>query len=456
MGIGYLDGDDDIVALATVPGEGAISVVRTAGPGCIDRLAGAFSRPDVLKGASGYSAVYGKLLDSDGTAVDETVAVVFRAPKSYTGQDGVDVMCHGGRATAERALGALVSAGFRLALPGEFTFRAFASGKMDLARAEAVDELVRARTFAAQADALARLSGGLSRELEGLRRELVRIAAACALRLDYGEDEHPEDISDELPAIRSLLAACRALAATYTVGRLLKDGARVALAGRTNAGKSSLFNRLLKEERAIVSNAHGTTRDYLEADLDLGGVPVRLLDTAGLRDSTDPIEVEGVRRSTLVAGGADAVVYVVDAIDGLSETDRSFVAARPDAVLAWNKVDEPSAHAAPPGWISVSARTGLGEADLAAAIGARLSGSAGASGGFAASRTRIASARQRDALLRAAECLADAESAIANDSPVDLIALDVSAALMAIGEITGETTGEDILDSLFGHFCVGK
>lgn len=473
MNKGYLDIEDDIAALATPAGTGALAVVRIAGPGCITRLAQAFSRPDVLTGAPGHAAVYGKVSGQDGLAVDEVVAVVFKAPASYTGQDGVDLMCHGGQATVESVLAALDAHGFRRALPGEFTFRAFYNGKLDLARAEAVGELVSARTSAARADAFARLSGGLSRELSAIRSQLVRIAAAFALRLDYGEDESPEDIIVELPALTLAREACLRLADSYAVGRVLRDGAVVALAGRTNAGKSSLFNRLLKEERAIVSSAHGTTRDYLEAELDLGGLPVRLVDTAGVRESVDPVEVEGVRRSLLVAGGADAVIYVVDALLGLSPEDEAFISANPGAIQAWNKVDHPAAKPAPAGWTGVSATSGSGEGDLVAAIRAALLGTdpagpgvsdtsnpragiASAAQRIATVAARIGTARHRDALLRAASALGDAATAVEAGEPVDMAAVDIASALEALGEITGETTSEDILESLFSNFCVGK
>ena len=453
MAKGYLDVEDDIAALATPPGTGALAVVRATGPGSVDRLARAFSRPDALRAAAGYTAAYGRMLGADGRAVDEVVALVFRAPASYTGQDCVDVMCHGGQATVADVLDALEVVGFRGALPGEFTFRAFYNGKMDLSRAEAVSELVSARTSEARADAFSRLSGGLSRELSAIKAMLARAAAAFALRLDYGEDESPEDIVAELPILTKARAACEDLADSYTVGRVLRDGAVVALAGRTNAGKSSLFNRLLKEERAIVSSAPGTTRDYLEAELDLGGLPVRLVDTAGVRDSVDPVEAEGVRRSLLVADGADAVVYVVDATVGLSAEDQAFLAANPGAVMAWNKVDAPEAGPVPAGWIGVSAATGFGESGLAASIRSSLLGGRESDG---AATARIGTARHRDALIRAGSSLGDAIAAIESGEPVDMAAVDVATALEALGEITGETTSEDILESLFSNFCVGK
>lgn len=461
MAKGYLDIEDDIAALATPPGTGALAVLRVSGPSSVDRLARVFSRPDVLRGSKGYTACHGNILGSDGRAVDEVVALVFRAPASYTGQDGVDIMGHGGQEPSAAIMAVLVSAGFRRALPGEFTFRAFYNGKMDLARAEAVGELVSARTGAARADAFARLSGGLSRELSAIKDRLLGVAAAFALRLDYGEDESPDDIALVFPSLVAAREAIDRLRDSYTVGRALRDGVVVVLAGRTNAGKSSLFNRLLKEERAIVSSSPGTTRDYLEADLDLGGWPVRLLDTAGVRESIDPVEAEGVRRTLLAAGGADALIYVADATLGLLPDDEAFIEAHPGAVLAWNKIDKESSLPAPRGWVGVSAASGQGEAELVAAIILALVGSRVEDGEYIASGSvpiaaRIGTARHRDALARAARSLRDAESVLEAKEPVDMAAVDVATAIEALGEISGETTSDDILDALFSSFCVGK
>jgi len=460
MAKGYLDIEDDIAALATPAGTGALAVLRVSGPGSVGRFSSVFSRPDVLRATPGYSAVFGTMHGPDRHAVDEVVALVFRSPASYTGQDSVDIMCHGGQATVAGLLSVLDSAGFRRALPGEFTFRAFYNGKMDLARAEAVNELVLARTSEARADAFSRLSGGLSRDLAAIRKDLIRIASACSLRLDYGEDETPEDLSVELPAIKAASEACRQLSDSYAVGKVLRDGAVVALSGRTNAGKSSLFNRLLKEERAIVSGSHGTTRDFLEAELDLGGLPVRLVDTAGVRDSDDPVEAEGVRRALLVAVAADAVVHVVDSTEGLAPLDVEFVQTHPRAILAWNKIDDPASKPAPAGWIGVSATTGQGESALAASIRSALidgakAGSALVPGSIPAG-IRIGTERHRSALLRAAAALEDAGESIEAGEPVDMTAVDVATAIEALGEISGETTSEDILESLFSNFCVGK
>ncbi|MBU0936865.1 MAG: tRNA uridine-5-carboxymethylaminomethyl(34) synthesis GTPase MnmE [Spirochaetes bacterium] len=461
MSRGYLASNDRIAALATAPGAAAIAVVRIAGPGCIEELASLFSKPDRLRQAASHQAIYGRLLRPDRRPVDEVLALVFRAPGGYTGQDSVDILCHGGTAVTQAVLNLLLDNGFQRALPGEFTFRAFMNGKMDLARAEAVDELVKAETDVARANALTRLSGALSRRISALHGQLVHLAAACALHLDYGEDESPDDFSAEAALLHDVRDQCRQIADSYSVGRLLKEGARVIIAGRTNAGKSSLFNCLLKEERAIVSDRHGTTRDYVEAALDLGGFPVQLIDTAGLRESEDAVESEGIRRSRLLLDAADLVLYVVDAVEGLDAADDAFLTGFTGKLLpVWNKLDHPKALPAPADlpspagirWLLFSALQGSGEAELVQAIqAALLSGQQSVP-----AESAITSERQRNALLRAASALDEAADLLKRDLCLDMLAVDINTALAALGEISGETSSEDILDAMFSSFCVGK
>ncbi len=455
MSSSYLDIDSDIVALASARGHGAIALVRIAGPSSIRRLSAIFSKPKSLLKLNGYQAVHGEVLGQDKSPADEVVALVFKAPNSYTGQDGADIMCHGGSATIEAVLSALDFGGFRPALPGEFTFRAFYNGKMDLARAEAVNELIVARTSAARADAYARLSGALSKELSVLKEGLVDTAATLALGMDYGEEEAGEDMKAELELLEKTRSACLKLASSYKVGKAFKDGVMVALAGKTNAGKSSIFNRLLKEERAIVSPVAGTTRDYIEAALDLGGIPVSIVDTAGVRESEDQVEAEGVRRSWLLADSADIVLYVVDAGLGLDAGDKEFLAAHPDAIKVWNKVDKEGARKAPGSWLEFSAKQGYGEETLVNAIQ-----SAALGGGQAAllsgREVRIGSARHKAALEKAAASLESAIALLNSGGPLDMAAVDLAAALDALAEISGEVSSEDILDRLFSSFCVGK
>jgi tRNA modification GTPase len=451
---GYLNLDTPIAALATAPGASALAVIRTSGPGTLELLAPAFSRPDALRKASGNTALHGFVRDPEtGRDLDEVVAVVFRAPAGYTGQDSVDLMCHGSPAALEGILAALEKRGFARALPGEFTFRAFAAGKMDLSACEAVDELVRSRTQEARAGAMERLAGGLRREVLSLRDSVLAALSEVEARLDYGEDELPDSPEDIHAAVSAALSEAERLAASHSVGRILAEGARVALAGRTNAGKSRLFNLFLKEERSIVSAAPGTTRDYIEASLDLGGLPVTLYDTAGLREAVDPVEAEGVRRSRLLAEGADLVVYLVDGTEGTKPEDLEILGSLPGALRVWNKRDRPEALPPPEGWLSLSAVSGEGFPELTAALAVRLRGDADASGG---GRPRIAGQRQADCADRAARSLRSASEALAAELPLDALAVDLKDAADALAELTGESVPESVLEAIFSRFCVGK
>ncbi|MCX7023584.1 MAG: tRNA uridine-5-carboxymethylaminomethyl(34) synthesis GTPase MnmE [Spirochaetes bacterium] len=452
---GYLSSGDVIVACATPPGAGALALVRLSGPGSLDLLAGRFSRPLAIRDAPGHSVVYGRILDASGSTADEVTVSVFRSPRSYTGEDSADIVCHGSAVVVDAVLSACESAGARKALPGEFSFRAFANGKMDLARAEAVAELARARSSEARADALSRLAGSLSRDISSIRSAMLEVLAAVEVRLDYGEDEVDGDLSAEEGKLTSLRGRLDGLASSWRVGRLVDQGAVVAVAGRTNAGKSSLFNRLLREERSIVSDVHGTTRDYIEAVVDLGGVPVRLFDTAGLRESADPVEAEGVRRSRLVLEGADVVLYLADGTAGLApgeDPSAEPALAGKTVIRVWTKVDLPDAKDAPAGWLPFSSLTGEGIGTLCDAIldGFGILGETGGHG------TRIASERHRRLIESSGCSLGEAMEALSSGLPLDAVALDLREALDALGELLGEGLGDGILETIFSGFCVGK
>ena len=473
----YLDPPVPIVALATAPGEAALAVIRASGPGCIELAASAFSRPDALLGARGHESVFGELRDgASGETVDQVLASVFRSPRSPTGEDQVEFSCHGSPAVVRRALAALEAAGFVPALPGEFSFRAFCNGKMDLVAAEAVDELVRARSDAAREDALGRLEGGLSSRLSAARASLLAMIAEVELRLDYGEDEAGGEIP--LSSLAALRADLEALAATFRASRLVAQGLGVALAGAPNAGKSRLFNLFLREERSIVSPEPGTTRDWIEAGLELGGLRLRLIDTAGLREAEGSVEAEGVARSRRLLDEADIVLYLVDASDPAAVEGRlpaeagAFLALRPDAIRLWNKVDLPGAGPAPEGFHALSAATGSGFPELAALLEARARDLLDAAGGAvpvgapgpAAPRpagrrgrgARIANERQKLLLDRSVSAIASAGEAIETGLGLDAAALELREAAEALGEITGEIYSPEVLESIFSRFCVGK
>lgn len=483
----YLDPPVPIVALATAAGEAALAVIRASGPGCIELAAPVFSRPDALLAAHGHESVFGELLDgASGEVVDQVLAAVFRSPRSPTGEDQVEFSCHGSPAVLRRALSVLEAAGFAPALPGEFSFRAFCNGKMDLVAAEAVDELVRARSDAAREDALGRLEGGLSARLSAARGRLLAMIAEVELRLDYGEEEAGGEIP--LSSLAALRADLEALAATFRASRLVAQGLGVALAGAPNAGKSRLFNLFLREERSIVSPEPGTTRDWIEAGLELGGLRLRLIDTAGLREAEDSVEAEGVARSRRLLEEADIVLYLVDATDPAAAGGRlpaeagAFLAHRADAIRLWNKVDLPQSGAVPEGFHPLSAATASGFPELVALLESRARAILGAGGdgadgvapegspGHAASRdaaaprprgggsrvARVANDRQKLLIDRSVSAIASAETAVRTGLGLDAAALELREAAEALGEITGEISSPEVLEAIFSRFCVGK
>jgi tRNA modification GTPase len=452
--------EDCIAALATPWGQSALAVIRVSGPGCLDRLSLVFSPSDGggLAERDGHTLVHGWLheLPSGGREpverIDEALVALFRGPRSFTGEDSAELSTHGSPVILRRALEVLLRAGFRAASPGEFTLRAFINGKMDLTQAEAVNELVRARTDRARALALSRLSGAVEETIRGIKSGLVGLLAGLEVRIDYPEEEiegPPLDMA-ELDRRRDEL---RRLLATYRVGSLYQEGISVVLAGPTNCGKSTLFNRLLREDRAIVSEVHGTTRDYLEGFLSLRGIPVRLYDTAGFREARDEIEREGIRRTEGIVGGAQVLLYLVDCSRGVMPADREILErASPRAIPLWSKADLAAAPC-PEGFVAVSGRTGEGIEELTGRIVERALSGLGA---VDTDGPIIDSLRQKELLERALGALQELDRGRSEGQPFDLLAVDLKEALDALGEITGEVSSQEILDTVFSRFCVGK
>lgn len=476
--------DDPIFALATPLAPSALAVIRISGKGSLELLEPLLkgrpnllrerghtvrkavvvdegpalargedalgSRPLALGGASAAARSPGS---ADGAEeLDEVMVAVYRSPHSYTGEDGAEITCHGSLPVIRRILGLLGRSGFRAAGPGEFTRRAFLNGKMDLTRAEAVNEIVRARTDRARALALQRLSGAVERKVSEARDLLLDLQAAVEVQLDYPDEDHGASLDDgHLERAQAIL---QALAATWERGRIYQEGASAAIAGATNAGKSSLFNLLLRQERAIVSEVHGTTRDWLEGAIDIDGIPVRLFDTAGTRNTGDPLELEGMRRTEVVLRSADLVVYLVDAAVGLSPADHEAIGTHGEdrTLRVWNKIDLPSALSCPKEFLPLSAVTGEGIDHLERAIGERILRGAGSAEG----EPLIDSERQRELLARALSSLerfrADREAGV----PLDLLAVELREALDSLGEITGEVATAEVLERMFASFCVGK
>jgi tRNA modification GTPase len=444
--------DDPIAALATPAASSALAVIRVSGKGSLQLLSPLVARrfdPGAVRGHT----IHRCLLRDGAESVDEVLLAVYKSPKSYTGEDGAEIFCHGGLPVIQRILSLLARSGFRAAGPGEFTQRAFLNGRMGLTQAEAVNEIVRARTDRARGLALQRLGGAIETRIRRARDALVDVRASLEVLIDAPDDQ-AEGAMDtaRLDEAAHLLEA---LLCTYRQGRVYQEGVSVAIAGATNSGKSSLFNLLLRQERAIVSETHGTTRDWLEGTTTIEGIPVRLFDTAGLRETADPLEREGMRRTRQVIDAAEVVVYLVDGARGLDEADRLLVNGWSSAsplICAWNKADLAAARPAPTGFLTVSAATGNGIGALEQAVAAAALGGAAVDSG----EPLVDSERQRDLLSRALDGLGRLRSAHAEGATPDLLAVDLADSLDALGEITGAVTSDEILDRMFARFCVGK
>jgi len=463
--------DDTIAALATAPGPAGLAVLRVSGGEALAVSDRVFRGHTPLARAAGHTLHHGWAVDAakhngDDTEhrLDEVVAAVFRGPRSFTGEDTVEWSCHGGALPARRVLDALLAAGARLAGPGEFSLRAFLHGRIDLAQAEAIADLVHAETESAGDLALAQLSGTLSRRLAALEERLLGCAAEVEARVDFADDvggvEIPTHVRD---AIAGVLDELEALLASAPWGRAVREGVPIPIVGRPNAGKSSLFNALLGEERAIVASEPGTTRDRVSERIEIAGVPVTLSDTAGVRDARDPVEAMGVERSLATLEGAAIVLWVVDGSQPFEPAGDPLPAqlAGRRVMVAMTKADlgrvaDPMAlsramNAAESSATHVSVVTGEGLVELRAALAAELG--AGTPGGLTSA---IANPRHTDALTRARAALARAGDAADAGAPGEIVALELRDALAAIGEVSGRNASEEVLERIFARFCIGK
>jgi tRNA modification GTPase len=450
-----LDSDDTIAAIATAlaPGEGSVAIVRISGPQAEAIGRQLFVAPGDQAWDS-HRVLYGHVRDpASGERLDEALLLLMKAPRSFTREDVVELHCHGGLIAVARVLELVLASGARRARPGEFSQRAFLNGRLDLTRAEAISELITARSRRAAQLALAGLDGGLQRRISALRERLLDQLAELEARVDFEEDLPPLDpqaLVAELEAVRQEL---QGLVAEASVGQLLREGLKVAIIGRPNVGKSSLLNALSRRERAIVTELPGTTRDLLESELVLQGVPLTLLDTAGIRATDDPVERLGIERSRQALAAADAVLLLVDLSEGLTEADIELCAQVPAGVpslVVGNKVDRAAGD--PPAQVDVviSALKGSGLEELAAALLARCGHSLGPGLEVALN------SRQRDLAAAAATSLAGSLEAAAAGLPWDFWTIDLRQAARSLGEITGEEVNEAVLDRVFSRFCIGK
>ena len=537
MTIGSYTPEEAISSIATALAPAALGIVRLSGKNCIELVSKVFSRPKALLAAPGNTLVYGWIQEGGGspplaataadasfsatlpagtprnapvenesankmsasrsegdkscavhknnvrrftTRLDEVMLAVYRAPKSFTGEDMVEIFCHGGPAVVTAIQTLMLKSGFRQALRGEYTFRAYINGKTDLTKAEAVKEIIDSYTDAGRSRAAGRLSGSLFEEIDSIKKLIVDTLAAIEVEIEYPEDE--ETIADTFDRKDIELARDRlqTLADSWKGEKLYQDGARVVLAGRTNAGKSSLFNAILKEERAIVSDIEGTTRDWLESWASINGIPVRLFDTAGLRQTDDVIEAQGVELSRNLASDADVVLYLIDSTTKPTPEDEEFIKnCKEPLIVVWTKSDkvengvlgaaplgervaENDATAAvearesplPPSvlQVQISSKTGTGIPLLFAQIAKILTS------GLTTDREQagLGSARQRDSVAEALENVKHALISADDNYTLDAVVQDLEEALDCLGEVTGDVTPDDVLGSIFANFCVGK
>lgn len=451
--------DDEIAAIATALAPAALGIVRTSGARSIELISRFFSRPNALLQAQGHTLVYGWIHD-EGVKIDEVILCVYRAPKSNTGENAVEILCHGGPGIVKAIYRLCIKYGFRAAERGEFTFRSFIHGKADLTRAEAVREIIDSKTNTAQQKAAGRLSGTVFREIETIKTDLMAALAALEVGIEYPEDEETIADSFDEALLKKPLSALQQLAASWQTEKIYQAGVRLVLVGKTNAGKSSLFNALLKEDRAIVSDIHGTTRDWLEAELDFKGIPAHIFDTAGLRATEDTIEAIGVQRSVELASAADIVLYLIDGTKPPTEEDSAFIERNTaPLIIVQTKADKGQPEPLPAALqrypaVSLSSKTGAGldvlidtVVGLVTADTALPMQNAGVS---------LGTERQKEAVTTALESTRHALEAGLSGYPLDAVIQDVEEAVHALGSVTGEVRSDDILDKIFSGFCVGK
>ena len=456
----FRDWDDTIVALATAPGIGAIAVIRISGPKAIEIVNGLFDRKDLTIQKS--HTIHVGLIKEGNEVLDEVVVSLFKNPKSYTGEDVIELSCHGSTYIQQRIIEAITERGARLAKPGEFTQRAFLNGKLDLIQAEAVADIIASNTQASKNAALKNMKGGFSSSLKYLREQLIRFSAMIELELDFSqEDVEFADRKSLYALIAELEKNTHSLLDSFLLGNVIRNGVQVAIIGKPNAGKSTLLNSLLNENRAIVSDIAGTTRDTIEEILNIDGILFRLIDTAGIRmHSTDIIENMGMQRSLEKMDQADVVIYLFDANETnaaeLKSIQTTFEEKSALYLLVANKVDQladtlKSEFEAFQNILYISAKTNSGIELLKHQLK-----QIAVKGDIHTESVVITNARHFDALQKLKVSLQEVRNGLEDNLSGDLLALDIRQCLHYLGLITGEITNEDQLDFIFSKFCIGK
>lgn len=476
---------EPIAAIATPVGEGGISVIRVSGRDAIKNVSTIF-RGKSLMDVDTHTVHFGHIV-RNGQKIDEVLATVFRSPRSYTGEDTIEISCHGGVLVTQQVLEAVLATGVRSAEPGEFTQRAFLNGKLELSQAEAVADLIHAKSRKAVEAAQQQLDGNLGNHVRSFRQQIIDATAMIELELDFIEEDVEFASKPQLlKLLGDLNTEIKTLLATYETGRLVKNGIRTVFAGKPNAGKSTLLNALMGRERAIVSDIAGTTRDVIDADWNLDGLLFTLTDTAGLRETADIIEAEGVKRSEKAMAEADLIVYLVDVSQPEDADEQNTILAlksrfpHKSILVVGNKLDrikngvagnmssgtsgasgaETDAASAPAQQedrtsfvdLYISASTGAGIDELKH----RMKSAVLANRDIDTAGLLVTSSRHRDALEKTQRHINDAVAAIETGVSGDFVSIDLRAALQSLGTITGEITTEDLLDSIFSRFCIGK
>ena len=454
--------DDTIAAIATPLGQGGLAVIRVSGGKALATVDALFTPASKSKTrlakAKTHTLHYGHIV-RDGQRLDEVIVSVMKAPTTFTREDVVEISCHGGIRSTKTVLDAVLDAGPRLALPGEFTKRAFMHGRIDLAQAEAIADLIHARTDLALSAANEQLAGKLSQRINKLRDDLMHVLAHIEANIDFpDEDIEPDTLSGLVQRLENAGRLIHGLLSTANEGQLIRRGIRAAIIGRPNVGKSSLLNQLLGRDRAIVSAVAGTTRDTISEEAQIRGIAVVFIDTAGLQDSDDAIEQEGIRRSRESLGQADLILHVIDASEPITSDDQACLAdfdGKP-RILVLNKSDLPNrigqAESKGSPMVSVSCLNGQGIEPLKESIRNQVW-----DGEITSEMLEVMiNSRHQEALRRASESLRTALEQLRAGTPLDLVAVDLRIGTNAVGEIVGQTTTEDLLDSIFSTFCIGK
>ncbi len=440
-----------IAAISTPQGTGGIALIRVSGGDAV-KIADSVFTGD-LSAAASHTIHYGYIKNKKGERLDEVLVTVMLAPKTFTREDTVEISCHGGSASTRAVLNAVIEAGAFPAEPGEFTKRAFINGRIDLSQAEAVIDIINAKNELSRRNAVAQLGGTLSKEIKSVRDELVHLSAQMQVLIDYPDEDLADVTKEDIEAVCGGCAARVArLIDSADSGRIIKEGIRCAIVGKPNVGKSSILNYLAGEERAIVTDVAGTTRDVIEESVSVNGIPLVLSDTAGIRDTDDTVEKIGVEKSRRYIDSADIVIVVIDTASGIDAEDEAILEATSDKkrIVLYNKID--IADAEDTDGIAVSAVTGEGMNGLADEI-SRLCGLDEIQ---SENGTVITNMRHKAALIGARDALARSADALRAGMPEDIVSIDIAAAMDALGEITGETVRDSVVADIFSNFCVGK